>query len=123
MRSIAIVVGKYINIEWGQVTHFNKVTYSLNCLGQVTAITDAAGTRSRSIASDGRLLSETYATGLLSGTSVTHGYDALLRRETFSTGTAGPSFTITSGYDSASRLATITSGADTTTYTYGKPPV
>ena len=41
-----------------------------------------------------------------------------MRRETFSTGTAGPSFTVTSGYDTASRLATITSGADTTTYTY-----
>ena len=94
------------------------VTYTLNRLGQITSITDAAGIRTRSVATDGRLLSETYGAGLLSGASTTYGYDALLRRGTFSTSTGGPSFDATWSYDGASRLSGVTSGADTTTYTY-----
>lgn len=49
---------------------------------------------------------------------MTTGYDALLRRETFSASTGGPAFDVTWGYDGASRLSTVTSGTEATTYTY-----
>ena len=94
------------------------VTYTLNRLGQVTGISDGIGTRAIGVATDGRLLSETHDSGLMSGASMTTSYDALLRRETFSTNTGGPVFGVTWGYDGASRLSTVTLGTETTTYTY-----
>jgi RHS repeat-associated protein len=108
--------GRLTGIDYSDTTP--DVIYGLNRLGQVTHITDGAGTRTRSVATDGRLLSETHNSGLLSGVSATYGYDAFLRRETFSTNTGGPAFDVTWDYDGASRLQTITSGADSTTYTY-----
>ncbi len=108
--------GRLTGIDYSDTTP--DVTCTLNCLGQVTAITDGIGSRTRSVATDGRLLSEHHDSGLLSGSSMTTDYDALLRRETFSTNTGGPVFDVTWGYDGASRLSTVTSGSETTTYTY-----
>ena len=108
--------GRLTGIEYSDTTP--EVIYDLNRLGQVTGITDGAGTRTRGVATDGRLLTESHDSGLLSVASATYGYDAHLRRETYSTNTGGPAFNVTWDYDGASRLFTVTSGADISTYTY-----
>ncbi len=108
--------GRLIGINYSDTTP--AVTYTLNRLGQVTGISDGIGTRTRSIATDGRLLSESHDSGLLSGTSASYAYDALLRRQTHTTNTGQSTFDVTWGYDTASRLQTVTSGTETTTYTY-----
>ncbi len=110
------LAGRLTGIDYSDTTP--DVTYTLNRLGQVTGISDGIGTRILSVATDGRKLSETYSSGQMSGTSITTDYDALLRRETFSMSTGGPSYNVTWGYDGASRLATVASGAETTHYTY-----
>ena len=108
--------GRLTGVDYSDTTP--DVTYTLNCLGQVTGISDGIGTRTLSVATDGRPLSESHDSGLLSGASMTTGYDALLRRETFSTSTGGSAFDVTWGYDGVSRLSTITSGSEATTYSY-----
>ena len=108
--------GRLTGVNYSDTTP--DVTYTLNRLGQVTTISDGIGIRTLNVATDGRPLSETHDSGLLSGTSMTTGYDALLRRETFSTSTRGPAFDVTWGYDGVSRLSTVTSGSETNTYAY-----
>ena len=108
--------GRLTGVDYSDATP--DVTYTLNRLGQVTGIIDGIGTRTLSVATDGRQLSESHDSGLMSGASITSGYDALFRRETSSTSTGGPTFDVTWGYDGASRLSTVTSGSETATYTY-----
>jgi RHS repeat-associated protein len=114
----------YVYDQGGRSTGVNysdttpDVTYTLNRLGQITGVIDAIGTRIRTYATDGRLLTESHTAGLLTGAALELEYDTLLRRENFSASSNGSSFETTWAYDGASRLSVVTSGVDSTTYTY-----
>lgn len=64
-----------------------------------------------------QLLAENHTAGILSGLSVTNGYDAYLRRTRLYANTA-TAFTSLYGYDTASRLTGVTNGAFSAGYTY-----
>lgn len=118
------VMRTYTNDQGGRLTGVDysdstpDVTYTLNRLGQITGITDGIGTRSRTVTTDGRVLSESHSAGLLAGSSLGLGYDGFLRRQTVTASTGGPSFTVTGSYDGASRLQSVASGPNVTTYSY-----
>ena len=96
-----------------------NVTYSLDRVGRLASVSDAAGTRALSYKDDGQPSTESFTAGMFSGMSITSGYDSLLRRNSFQVQTSGSSMVQQSfGYDAASRMATATEGDHAATYGY-----
>ncbi len=95
------------------------VSYTFNRLGRQTKVTQGTNTTTRTFNDAGQLTAESYTAGLLSGLSVTNGYDGLLRRTSLSlmqSATLKAQTVYT--YDSASRLQTVSDGTNGATYTY-----
>jgi RHS repeat-associated protein len=97
----------------------SNVVYNLDRLGRRTNIVDGAGSHFLTYAASGLLLSETNASGTLAGTSITNGYDSLLRRTSLSArSNAVTLFTYSYAYDGASRLTNLSDGTYNAVYTY-----
>lgn len=95
------------------------VAYAYNRRGLRSEVEDASGVRTLTYNGAGQLTSESYASGLLEGLSLTHAYDSLLRREALTlkedaTALHSQEF----GYGAASRLESIAAGDDEVGYTY-----
>jgi RHS repeat-associated protein len=87
--------------------------------GRQATITDDAGAHTLTHNSAGQLESDQISGGLLDGTTVTVGYDALLRRSSLQiTRNAATLSSQNYGYDASSRVETVSSGSQTATYAY-----
>jgi RHS repeat-associated protein len=104
--------------DLGSVTYSDAtpgVAHTHDRLGRAKTTTDAAGLLTRTYA-NGQLTNEVYTgTGLLSGQSLTRGFDALRRLQTLSVPSV---YSVSYGYDDASRLSTITEGTRVATQGY-----
>ena len=109
--------GEVTGISYSDGTQPVAFTYDRG--GRQATITDAAGAHTLTHNTAGQLQSDQIAGGLLDGTTVTVGYDALLRRGSLqSTRNAATLTSQTYGYDTSSRLETVSSGSQTATYAY-----
>ena len=96
-----------------------NVTYSLDRVGRLASVSDAAGTRALSYKDDGQPSTESFTAGMFNGMNITSGYDSFLRRNSFQVQTSGTTLVHQSfGYDPASRMASATEGDHSATYGY-----
>jgi RHS repeat-associated protein len=95
------------------------VTFGYDRLGRLGSIVSAGMTTTRVYDDAGDLLCETNSGGVLSGLSITNGYDQFLRRTNMSvlSGASVLSLSVFT-YDSASRMHSAGDGANTATYSY-----
>lgn len=108
--------GELLTVNYSDATP--DVTYTRNRLGQITGISDGAGSRALTSSDDGRPLTESYSGGMFNGVATTIGYDSLKRRESYSLSAGGTTIPVGYGYGAASRLETVTSGTDAAGYSY-----
>jgi hypothetical protein len=92
------------NILYSDATRM--VTNDYNRLGQLASQVPADYQMNSVYGLAGQLLSESFVGGPLNGLSVSGGYDNYLRRTSLAVGGATTPWTITYGYDAASRLKT-----------------
>lgn len=100
-----------------------SVTISYDRLGRVYQVVDGAGTLTKAYQGlTSMSTSESYGAGLLTGTTVTSGYDTLLRRNALSVPTAAYAVGVT--YRDGSRIDTLTAtlSGDTISNTYTYQP-
>jgi hypothetical protein len=92
----------------------------ITLIGQTTGVTNGASICNYTFSDLGLLLSDTNAAGILSGLSLTNGYDQFLRRTNLSL--LSPNSQLLSAtaysYDAASRLKTVGAGTNTVAYSY-----
>jgi YD repeat-containing protein len=101
------------------VTNPPPVTNHLDRLGRPTNILDGAGSHFVRYNSAGLVLTETNASGVLAGLSLSNGYDAFLRRTSLTVRSNNAIlFTHSFGYDPASRMTNVSDGVYSGGYTY-----
>jgi len=109
--------GELRGLDYSDTTPDVSFTYDRG--GRQSAITDLAGTRTRTFNAGGGLQTEQVAGGLLDAVQVTVGYDSFLRRNSLQASySANVLVNQTYGYDTSSRLQTVTSGSQTATFAY-----
>lgn len=87
--------------------------------GRVTAVSDAAGSRTLSYTAAGQPVSESLSGGIADGLGIEIGYDGLLRRNSSAAKRGGITLVSASySYDGASRLAGVSNGAQSAAYSY-----
>jgi RHS repeat-associated protein len=84
------------------------VTYTYDRLGRQSTVLQNGTTTTFGYNLAGETLSESYSGGILSGLSVTNGYDTFMRRTNLTTVGSGVLNRATYSYDAASRLKTVT---------------
>jgi len=96
------------------------VTYSYDRLGRQKTITQNGMTTTFTYNDAGKVLSESYSGGTLTGLSVTNGYDQFLRRTNLvALNSTTPLLTNSYSFDAGSRLQTVRDGGtNSATYTY-----
>ena len=94
------------------------VIYQADRLGRRTSVIDGAGTHALRFDVAGRFLGETNTDGLLTGLSVTNGYDSLGRRERLHAGVMPQPWRVTYGFDDVSRLKSVSGGRERAEYSY-----
>ncbi len=91
-------------------------SYTYDRMGRQQTVSRGATTTTLALNWLGTPIAESYSGGTLAGLSVTNGYDTYLRRTKLYASPAA--FSVTYGYDSASRLQTVSDGTYSGTYTY-----
>jgi YD repeat-containing protein len=87
--------------------------------GRLVAITNGSMVTARTLNDAGEILCETNSAGILSGLSVTNGYDALLRRTSLTAlNSSTPLLQYSMSFDAASRLLTVSDGTNSASYGY-----
>src|SRR5437016_4684165 len=97
----------------------SSLTYGYDRRGRQTSTVQGSTTTTRTFDDPADLLIETYSGGLLSGFSVTNGFDQFLRRTNLMVRISGfPLFHRYFGFYSASRLLSVDDGTNTISYSY-----
>jgi RHS repeat-associated protein len=95
------------------------VSYTRDRIGEITAVTDGAGSRTIAYGVDGQESGEVFTSGSLSGFGLGMGFDAKLRRTSLSgSNGSGTLFSQGYSYDAASRLNSAWEGTITAAYGY-----
>jgi RHS repeat-associated protein len=94
------------------------ITNTFDRLGRTTSVTNGTSVCNYTFNILGLMLAETNTSGVLSGLSVTNGYDQFLRRTNLAINPPLSTINSAYGYDNASRLKSVTSGTNSATYSY-----
>jgi YD repeat-containing protein len=111
--------GELDTIDYSDTT--TDVDFDYDRRGRATQVTDGIGTQTMDYNDPGQLTDYNYTSGLLNGITVTSGYDDKFRRNSLGVQVPvqGSVYSVSYGYDAASRLKTVTDNNNhSATYTY-----
>jgi RHS repeat-associated protein len=109
--------GETVGVEnYGSTTAFQGFAYDR--LGRLAAVTNGTSVVTYAYGAAGELAQETWTGGPLDGVRLTRRHDELGRPTALTLATTGASWTVTNGFDAASRLGVVGVTSDRATYEY-----